>query len=56
MIEIALAGTRANARKRETERCLRPVSVSQYGRKELLAMTDGFCESKQGWRALLLDL
>jgi len=32
------------------------VGADQYGRKELLAMTDGFRESTQSWRELLLDL
>ena len=31
-------------------------AVDEYGRKELLAMTDGFRESTQSWRELLLDL
>jgi len=30
--------------------------VDEYGRKELLAMTDGFRESTQSWREVLLDL
>jgi len=32
------------------------VGADEYGRKELLAMTDGFRESTESWRALLLDL
>lgn len=32
------------------------VGADEYGRKELLAMTDGFHESTQSWRELLLDL
>src|SRR6056297_3488021 len=32
------------------------VGAEEYGRKELLAMTDGFRESTQSWRELLLDL
>ena len=32
------------------------VGTDEYGRKELLAMTDGFRESTQSWRELLLDL
>jgi len=32
------------------------VGADQYGRKELLAMTDGFRESTESWRELLLDL
>ncbi len=32
------------------------VGADEYGRKELLAMTDGFRESTQSWRELLLDL
>ncbi|MTH79472.1 IS256 family transposase [Paracoccus aestuariivivens] len=32
------------------------VGADEYGRKELLAMTDGFRESAENWRELLLDL
>ena len=32
------------------------VGADEYGRKELLAMTDGFRESAQSWREVLLDL
>ncbi len=32
------------------------VRADEYGRKELLAMVDGFRESTQSWRELLLDL
>ena len=32
------------------------VGADEYGRKELLAMTDGFRESTQSWRELLIDL
>jgi transposase-like protein len=32
------------------------VGADEYGRKELLGMTDGFRESTQSWRELLLDL
>ena len=32
------------------------VGTDEYGSKELLAMTDGFRESTQSWRELLLDL
>ncbi len=32
------------------------VGADEYGRKELLAMTDGFRESTENWRELLLDL
>lgn len=32
------------------------VGADEYGHKELLAMTDGFRESTQSWRELLLDL
>lgn len=32
------------------------IGADEYGRKELLAMTDGFRESTQSWRELLLDL
>ncbi len=32
------------------------VGADEYGRKELLAMTDGFRESTESWRELFLDL
>ena len=32
------------------------VGADEYGRKELLAMTDGFRKSTQSWREMLLDL
>jgi len=32
------------------------VGADEYGRKELLAMTDGFRESTRSWREVLLDL
>jgi len=32
------------------------VGADEYGLKELPAMTDGFSESTQSWRELLLDL
>ena len=32
------------------------VGADEFGRKELLAMTDGFRESTQSWREILLDL
>ena len=32
------------------------VGADEYGRKELLGLTDGFRESTQSWRELLLDL
>lgn len=32
------------------------VGADEHGRKELLALTDGFRESTQSWRELLLDL
>ena len=32
------------------------VGTDEYGQKELLAMIDGFRESAESWRELLLDL
>jgi len=32
------------------------VGADEYGRKEMLAMTDGVRESTQSWREVLLDL
>ncbi|GHE06521.1 transposase [Defluviimonas sp. 20V17] len=44
-------------RMAEEKQCvLVVVGADEYGRKELLAMTDGFRESTQSWREVLLDL
>jgi transposase-like protein len=44
-------------RMEEEKQCvLVIVGADEYGHKELLGMTDGFRESTQGWRELLLDL
>src|SRR6056297_1057081 len=44
-------------RMAEEKQCvLVVVGADEYGRKELLAMTDGFRESTQSWREALLDL
>jgi len=44
-------------RMAEEKQCvLVVVGADEYGHKELLAMTDGFRESTQSWRELLLDL
>lgn len=32
------------------------MGADEYGRKELFAITDGFSESTQSWRQVLLDL
>jgi transposase-like protein len=44
-------------RMAEEKQCvLVVVGANEYGRKELLAMTDGVRESAQSWREVLLDL
>ncbi|CUH39613.1 Transposase [Jannaschia seosinensis] len=44
-------------RMAEEKQCvLVVVGADEYGRKELLAMTDGFRESTESWREVLLDL
>jgi len=50
-------GVHFKPRMAEEKQCvLVVVGADEYGRKELLAMTDGFRESTQSWRELLLDL
>ena len=46
----------AGAMAEEKHGVLVIVGADEYGRKELLAMTDGFRESTQSWREVLLDL
>ena len=44
-------------RMAEEKQCVLVImGADEYGRKELLAMTDGFRESTQSWREVLLDL
>ena len=44
-------------RMSEEKQCVMVVvGADEFGRKELLAMTDGFRESTESWRELLLDL
>lgn len=44
-------------RMAEEKQCVLVIAgADEYGRKELLAMTDGFRESTQSWREVLLDL
>ena len=50
-------GVNFKPRMAEEKQCvLVAVGADEYGRKELLAMTDGFRESTQSWREVLLDL
>tara|TARA_R110001599_G_scaffold30499_9_gene102583 strand:+ start:21625 stop:22746 length:1122 start_codon:yes stop_codon:yes gene_type:complete len=50
-------GVYSKPRMAEEKQCvLVIVGADEYGRKELLAMTDGFRESTQSWREVLLDL
>lgn len=58
-VSLHLGGWRLfqTTRMAEEKQCvLVLVGADEYGRKELLAMTDGFRESTQLWRELLLDL
>lgn len=44
-------------RMSEEKQCVLVIlGADEFGRKELLAMTDGFRESTQSWREILLDL
>lgn len=54
---IRADGVCLKPRMAEEKQCvLVIVGADEYGRKELLAMTDGFRESTQSWREVLLDL
>lgn len=54
---IRADGVYFKPRMAEEKQCvLVIVGAEEYGRKELLAMTDGFRESTQSWREVLLDL
>ena len=54
---IRADGVYFKPRMAEEKQCvLVIVGADEYGRKELLAMTDGFRESAENWRAVLLDL
>ena len=54
---IRADGVYFKPRMAEEKQCvLVIVGADEYGRKELLAMTDGFRESTESWRELLLDL
>ena len=43
-------------RMEHDKRILVIIGADQWGRKELLAIADGYRESAQSWRELLLDL
>ena len=50
-------GVHFNIRLEEDRQCLLVLmGATTDGRKELIAITDGFRESEQSWRALLLDV
>jgi transposase-like protein len=54
---IWVDGVYFKPRMAEEKQCvLVIVGADEYGRKELLAMTDGFRESTESWREVLLDL
>ena len=57
LLYIWADGVYFKPRMAEEKQCvLVIVGADEYGHKELLAMTDGFRESTQSWRELLLDL
>src|SRR3954470_1619335 len=50
-------GVHFNIRLEEDRQCILVLlGATADGRKELIAITDGFCESEQSWKALLLDV
>jgi len=50
-------GVYLQARMETEKNCILVIiGVDEYGKKELVAVDDGFRESKESWRALLLDL
>jgi len=50
-------GVYLQARMESEKNCILViVGVDEYGKKELVAIDDGFRESKESWRELLLDL
>lgn len=50
-------GVYVQARQEEEKNCLLViVGVDEYGKKELVAINDGFRESKESWKDLLLDM
>ena len=56
LLYIWADGVYFKPRMAEEKQCvLVIVGADEYGRKELLTMTDGFRESTQSWRELLLD-
>lgn len=50
-------GVYLQARMESEKNCILVIiGVDEYGKKELVAVDDGFRESKESWQALLLDL
>ena len=56
-VYVWVDGIYFNVRGEDARQCLLVViGVDELGRKELLAVEDGYRESKQSWREVLLDL
>ena len=56
-VYVWVDGIYFNVRGEDARQCLLVViGVDELGRKELLAVEDGYRESKQNWREVLLDL
>ena len=56
-VYVWVDGIYFNVRGEDARQCLLVViGVDELGRKELLAVKDGYRESKQSWREVLLDL
>ena len=56
-VYVWVDGIYCNARLEDERNCLLVMmGADSFGKKELLAVTDGVRESKQSWRELLLDL
>jgi transposase-like protein len=50
-------GIHTNIRLEEDRQCILVLmGATKDGRKELIAMSDGHCESAQSWRELLLEV
>lgn len=56
-VYVWVDGIHFNVRGEEARQCLLVmIGVDEWGRKALLAVEDGYRESKQSWRELLVDL
>jgi transposase-like protein len=57
MSTSGLMGIYLQARMDSEKNCILVIiGVDEYGKKELVAIDDGFRESKESWQGLLLDI